>query len=819
MSKPTANFRRLSFAVAGFNVDRQAGILKNLCLLAANREAKGHGIYVDAETIKTGHAILAERKQLKGAIRHLSWDEYFSKGADRVLDFPGWFAGFSIKGEQLVAEKFEFYETFRNDPEQSKSFARIMEMAEKTPDLFGLSIEAWGYVVFVAEDGKEYGTKPDGVALKYDGVPALRITDLFFAAFVDEPAATDGLFARFSTKFPALSALFGGKHDPERDALIAQLRGFAAELEASGVTPTVPLSAPIEPTSENSIMKIIGLLKAKITDAQRFAAAMAIVGNTPEDKLASLSVADVEAQLQAADLAAATGEVTRLKAELGTRDAKITELSADRDLWRQKYEALKASGRGADVNLGAPEGGNAGADEPNPWMRATLNRTRQAEILSKDPERAKALKAAAQTANAAAAKAVAFSFMRVSNTRFFATGLAAIALVVALFVALAVLVGPAPAAAVILALNVWASTRGAQIYGATEWTKIANLWVPEVIQEAMAEPVVDRTAFIDSGVVASNSEVVAAASGPGTDISIKYVIDPDHADQLQQEDTAPEMRKITSGSQRAAIFNRVSPLGATALSGIISGIKPGGDILSVLLSKIQGLRKRQRHRLVISALSGLFDVTAAPNAVTGAFKALRYDAFSETGASPSSDYLIDTTKLLYALALLGENKDFMIDGAIVMHSAIEAALVDQEQIDVVRNSEGQIVLRQWKGMQVFVSDKLVRNGGVSGKVYYTFLCGRGSIAMGDKPQVVTDVAGEVAALQLDLRDIAKNNVAIYDRTRFICHPQGAKWDPEAGVPAAADAGPSNAELEDDANWALGAADIKNTRIVCLRTNG
>jgi hypothetical protein len=353
-----------------------------------------------------------------------------------------------------------------------------------------------------------------------------------------------------------------------------------------------------------------------------------------------------------------------------------------------------------------------------------------------------------------------------------------------------------------------------------DMTALTDLWVPEILTEGLREPVVEKTAFIDSGVVATDQRLVEAASGPGTEVEIPFIIDPNHEDQLQKEDTAPDMKKMTSGKQRAAIFNRVSPLGATALSGIISGIKPGGDVLSALLSAVQGLRKRQRNRLVIAALAGLFDVTTTPDNATGALKALRLDKFIEApGASPLATYLIDSSMMLQALALLGENKEVLTGGAVLMHSTIEASLTDQDQIDVVRNSEGVIVLRQWKGMKVFLSDKLIRAGVTNGNVYYTLFCGLGSIAMGDKPQVVTDLAGEVAALQLDQRDVAKNNVAVYDRTRFICHPQGAKWNPGEGVPADTAAGPTNAELADDANWALGAANVKNTRIVCLRTNG
>lgn len=406
MPTENKNFRRLSFAVAsGFNVDRAGGILKNLALISGDREAKGHGLYIDAETIKTAHACAAARGQLKGAMRHLSWDDYFSKGSDRVLDFPGWFAGFSVKGADLVAEKFEFYETFRTDPATAPAFARIMEIAEKTPNLIGLSIEAWGYAVFVAKDGKEYGTKPDGVELLYDGVPALRVTDLFFAAFVDEPAATDGLFAKFS-------ALFGAKQKLSLAAAVeldAALSTWAAKhaaqpSEALAKAGECRVPAPSEATPKiiapefSETMKIIADLKAKITDTKRFAAAMSIVGNTPADKLALLTVGEVEQQLAAFDLAAAQGEVARLTTELAAEKQKVTDLAAERDTWKNKYETFKASGKPGAVDLGATSSG-ASAAEPNPFIKGVhFNRTKQAELKQKDPARYEALKAAAAAA-------------------------------------------------------------------------------------------------------------------------------------------------------------------------------------------------------------------------------------------------------------------------------------------------------------------------------------------------------------------------------------------------------------------------------------
>lgn len=371
-----------------------------------------------------------------------------------------------------------------------------------------------------------------------------------------------------------------------------------------------------------------------------------------------------------------------------------------------------------------------------------------------------------------------------------------------------------------LAGNALCSPLMSQCLGDNAWTKLGDLWVPEIVSEGMREPLVERSAFLDSGVVATSAELVAAASGPGTDITVNMILEPSHDDQQQQEDTAPEIKKLSSGTQRVTIMNRVNTLGSTALAQAISGVSAQGDLLSVVLDCIKSLRKLNRGRVVAKSLSGLFDVTAAPAANTGAFKALRKDAFIEDGnAAVPATHFIDSDKIIDAIGLSGQNKAHFTGGAICMHSKIEGALNKQGSIDVIRDADGNIVLRSYKGLTVIMDDTLVRNGGTSGQVYYTFICGLKSIAMGDKPQIVTDLAGEVASLSLDLRDVAKNNVAVYDRTRFILHPQGAKWSPQNGVPVITEAGPSNTELADDANWALGAQDVRNVRIVCLRTNG
>lgn len=355
-------------------------------------------------------------------------------------------------------------------------------------------------------------------------------------------------------------------------------------------------------------------------------------------------------------------------------------------------------------------------------------------------------------------------------------------------------------------------------WGADAFTQLADLWVPQVWANARREAKIKATSFLQSGVVVTDNEINMIASGLGSDAQIPFFIEADPTDQIQLERTAPEVKKLTSGMQRCPVLQRVSPLGGTALSRAMSGADPIAEILASL----DAIRMRQRATALQNQLSGLYGLASTAGAATGVFRALRLDNFVEVVGSITASHLIDSDMIIDGIQLMGEAKTRMEGGVILMHSVIEAALTKQEKITTVFDSDGKLVMKTYKGMQVWIDDRLVRAGTTSGFVYSTFVCMRGSIAMGEKPQIFTDQAGEVAAVQVDSRNLSLNEQVVYDRTRYILHPQGAKWSPQAGVPANASdkAGTAtNAELADPANWALAFADARNVGIICIRSNG
>jgi hypothetical protein len=234
-------------------------------------------------------------------------------------------------------------------------------------------------------------------------------------------------------------------------------------------------------------------------------------------------------------------------------------------------------------------------------------------------------------------------------------------------------------------------------------------------------------------------------------------------------------------------------------------------------------RSKQRNATLLALLRGAFGGLGA-SGVNAALKPVRFDAFSEDGDNPDSanHSLIDVNAFLNAKALMGELQNDLANGAIFMHSQIEAQL---EKLDAVSFKTAEpglqsglpFRIRTYRGIPVFISDLLVRAGGTSGFVYETYILGNGIVAYGDKPQTAdTGTTVDVAALQF-FADKDKNTEYIWDRTRFLMHMNGLKWNPQAGIPALDT--PSNSELANPANWQLIYQTANRVGAVCLRTNG
>jgi hypothetical protein len=203
MKAPTILRGRLAVGTAGA-IDSSTGRMSNVALLTVG-EALGRGFYIDQESLATTlAAIQAAGGHLRGYLTHNHDGPTHAAQAEDLtsaaseLNMAGFFDGMAIRKDQLVAASFEFFDAFKTN--FKPQYDQLVELAVKTPNLVGLSLELWYSLVWVGVDGSQYSEMPVGVELAYDGLPALRTAECFSAAFGAVPAANPGLFAKLSAR-------------------------------------------------------------------------------------------------------------------------------------------------------------------------------------------------------------------------------------------------------------------------------------------------------------------------------------------------------------------------------------------------------------------------------------------------------------------------------------------------------------------------------------------------------------------------------------------------------------------------------------------
>jgi hypothetical protein len=238
---------------------------------------------------------------------------------------------------------------------------------------------------------------------------------------------------------------------------------------------------------------------------------------------------------------------------------------------------------------------------------------------------------------------------------------------------------------------------------------------------------------------------------------------------------------ITAGVMKAVACNRVTKSSATAFSTQLSGEDPVGEIVAQMIQR----RLKQRQKSLLAIFRGSFGSAGAAG-VNAPLKAVRVDAFDESGNDATADHLMGIELFINAKSLMGELADDLQNGALWVHPTVLAALELADETSFHKVSHGPWTIRTYRGIPIYVSEALVRAGATNGFVYETYLLARGIVAKGEKPQK-TDVV-DVAALQME-KKFGLNNEIIYDRTRFVMHLNGMRW---VGTPASES--PTNAEL-------------------------
>ena len=168
------------------NVSQTTGHMRKVSLLQVG-EAKGHGVLIDDKSLESALEVLGNK--LPAFLTHAG-----ALGGDRLLEQVGYFEGFYIDEDRLMAERFIALDSFKED--QPEKYRRLFDIAAQIPETFGISLVFESSLAWVLEDGTEEaytGEEPPAQLALPD--PVVRFVSIASADFVDAPAANEeGLF-------------------------------------------------------------------------------------------------------------------------------------------------------------------------------------------------------------------------------------------------------------------------------------------------------------------------------------------------------------------------------------------------------------------------------------------------------------------------------------------------------------------------------------------------------------------------------------------------------------------------------------------------
>ncbi len=302
--------------------------------------------------------------------------------------------------------------------------------------------------------------------------------------------------------------------------------------------------------------------------------------------------------------------------------------------------------------------------------------------------------------------------------------------------------------------------------------------IPEIFRPYEIEKTSELSAFFQSGVIQNMPELTLPPNG-GDTVRMPFWQDLAGDDQVLDSSTDLNVAKFTTEEDKAVLQARALVYGATDLAAALAGSDPVKALASLYGAKWA----RRMQTLLIQMLTGAMAVVTD--------NVLDISGLSGTASVFDNDAFVDANQKL------GDNKDKLV--AVAMHSAVEALIAKNDDIDTVRDSDGQVVYKSYMGKRLIIDDGMP----VSGGVYTAYLFGEGAVGYAEgKPKVPLEIDREAL--------LNGGEEYLISRRHFVMHPRGVKWDPASGVPAK-DA-PSNAELADSGNWTQ-AYESQNIRIV------
>lgn len=343
-------------------------------------------------------------------------------------------------------------------------------------------------------------------------------------------------------------------------------------------------------------------------------------------------------------------------------------------------------------------------------------------------------------------------------------------------------------------------------------TKIADVVVPEIYTPYKQLVTEQKSALIQSGVVARDASIDALLSGGGLTFNTPSWKDLDNDEENTSTDNEASFsspKKIGTVTEISVRLNRNQSWSAMDLAADLAGSKP----MTAIANRVGYYWTRRLQAMFIATMQGVFaDNAAAPtgsehvqndltNNISGA-------AYSAGVTDFSAEAFIDTA------VTMGDSAEAL--GMCFMHSIVYARAQKNNLIDFIPDANGVVNIPTFLGRRVIVDDGLPNPAGVGAAqtaagIYHTWLFGSGAVRYGvGTPEMPFETDRLPSAGDGGGQEI------MYDRVQWCLHPAGHAY---VGTPP--NGGPTNAatanNLASATSWRRVFTERKQIKIARLIT--
>lgn len=338
-------------------------------------------------------------------------------------------------------------------------------------------------------------------------------------------------------------------------------------------------------------------------------------------------------------------------------------------------------------------------------------------------------------------------------------------------------------------------------------TRLSDIIDVVVFQDLPSVNSPEKTAFFQSGIVTRNGllDSLASAAGKTAELPFWRDLDATVAPNLSTDNPADIAvpQKVVQGEQisRKAFLNQ-----GWSESDLASELVMGPKAMDQIRARVDMYWMRQWQRRITAAVNGVLADNVANDAGD-----MVHSAAGATNADIGASTVFTRANFTSAAFTLGDR----VDGiqAIAVHSVIYKRMVDNDDIDFIPDSMGQMTIPTFLGNRVIVDDGMpftpaAGTGGADAAAKYTsVLFGAGAFGYGEgSPKMPVEVErdasqGEGAGIE-----------TLWSRKTWLLHPFGFQT---TGAPAGTSF--SLGELALAATWDR-VVERKNVPLAYLVTN-